>query len=87
MATLKEQLIRLGNSNPELRDHIRPVLQVVESRFEKGVPADPTENMSEEDAEKWEEMKDEYGDKFKKDSSPKKPLYAISKRVVSKFTS
>lgn len=35
------------------------------ARFKKDVPADPTENMSEEDKEKWEAMKDEHGDKFK----------------------
>ena len=37
----------------------------VMARFEKGKPADPTENMSEEDKKKWEEMKEKHGDKFK----------------------
>lgn len=37
------------------------------ARYEKGKPADPTENMSEEDAEKWREMNDKYEDKFKKE--------------------
>jgi hypothetical protein len=36
------------------------------SRFEKGVPADPTKNMSPEDAAEWEEMTEKYKDKFKK---------------------
>jgi hypothetical protein len=36
-----------------------------DSRFEEGKPADPTENMSEEDAEKWEEMNEKHRDKFK----------------------
>lgn len=35
------------------------------SRFEEGKPADPTKDMSDEDAQKWEDMNDEYGDKFK----------------------
>lgn len=40
--------------------------ETIESKFEKGVPADPTENMSPEDAEKWEEMNDKYQDQLKK---------------------
>ena len=36
------------------------------SRFEEGVPADPTQNMSEEDAKKWKEMNEEHRDNFKK---------------------
>jgi hypothetical protein len=35
------------------------------AKFEKGVSADPTENMSPEDKKKWEAMKDKHGDKFK----------------------
>ena len=34
-------------------------------RFEEGVPADPTVNMSEEDKKKWEAMNEEHRDKFK----------------------
>jgi len=37
----------------------------VESRFEEGKPADPTQNMDEEDAKKWEQMNEEHGDRFK----------------------
>jgi len=36
-----------------------------ESRFEEGKPADPTENMSPEDAKKWKEEHDKNKDKFK----------------------
>lgn len=39
------------------------------SRFEKGKPADPTENMSEGDAAKWKQKNDEHGDKFKKEGT------------------
>lgn len=35
------------------------------ARFEQGKPADPTKNMDEEDATKWKNMNEEYGDKFK----------------------
>ena len=35
------------------------------ARFEEGVPADPTENMSDEDAEEWERQNERNKDKFK----------------------
>jgi uncharacterized protein YjbI with pentapeptide repeats len=50
------------------------------SRFEEGVPADPTENMSPEDAAEWEEMNEKYGDKFKKASGGTR--YAAGKIVA-----
>jgi hypothetical protein len=36
-----------------------------ESRFEEGKPADPTENMSKEDADEWKKQNDKNKDKFK----------------------
>jgi hypothetical protein len=36
-----------------------------DSRFEEGVPADPTKNMSPEDAKKWRKNNELYEDKFK----------------------
>jgi hypothetical protein len=36
-----------------------------ESRFEEGKPADPTKNMSPEEAKEWEANTDKYEDKFK----------------------
>jgi len=45
------------------------------SRYEEGKPADPTENMSEEDAKEWKQNTEEYGDKFK----------AASERVAKKI--
>ena len=39
--------------------------QALVARFEDGVSADPTQNMSPEDAAKWKAMNDEHGDKFK----------------------
>ena len=50
------------------------------SRFEEGVPADPTENMSPEDAAEWEEMTEKYKDKFKKASYGSR--YAAGKIVA-----
>jgi hypothetical protein len=35
------------------------------AKYPKGQPADPTENMSPEDAAKWKAMNEEYGDKMK----------------------
>jgi hypothetical protein len=40
------------------------------SRFEEGKPADPTENMSPEDAKKWKEEHDKNKDNFKEASVP-----------------
>lgn len=39
------------------------------SRFEEGKPADPTENMSPEDAKKWKNMTEEHKDNFKSAAS------------------
>jgi hypothetical protein len=41
------------------------------SRFEEGKPADPTENMSEEDAKRWKQQTDEHKDEFKAASGVK----------------
>lgn len=38
------------------------------SRFEKGQPADPMENMAPDDKAKWKQKNDEHGDKFKGDA-------------------
>jgi hypothetical protein len=37
----------------------------VMARFEEGVPADPTENMTPEDAAEWQRQNEKYKDKFK----------------------
>lgn len=39
--------------------------ELKESKFEKGKPADPTKNMSPEDAKKWDKQTDEHKDEFK----------------------
>jgi hypothetical protein len=39
-----------------------------DSKFEEGKPADPTKDMSPEDAKKWKQNTEEYGDKFKKEA-------------------
>lgn len=43
-----------------------------ESRFEEGKPADPTENMSPEDAKEWKKQNDLNKDKFKSAAEDKK---------------
>lgn len=50
-------------------DRAAELLGVHVGRFPEGVSADPTENMSPEDAKKWHEMNDEHGDKFKKEAA------------------
>ena len=46
-----------------------------DGKFEKGVPADPTENMTEEDAAEWERQNEEHRDKFKDASTMSGVLY------------
>lgn len=52
------------------------------ARFEKGVPADPTENMSEEDSAEWKAMTDEHGDQFKTASNPKAEALEVMQQVM-----
>lgn len=75
--SLYDSLVKLAYENPELRDDLLPVLKEHDARFEKGKPADPTKNMSPEDAEKWEEMKEEHGDKFKNSSRLRQQLVRL----------
>lgn len=70
-AILRTRLIRLASEHPEFRKDLLPLIKSAEQeapmvgKFEKGKPADPTSQMSPEDAKKWQEMNDEHGDKFK----------------------
>lgn len=45
-----------------------PASDEKEGKFEEGKPADPTENMSPEDAAEWEKQNEANKDKFKKDA-------------------
>jgi len=49
-----------------------------DARFEAGKPADPTKNMSPEDAATWKDMNEEYGDKFKKAAGMETDLLALT---------
>jgi len=49
--------------------------ELVLSRFEEGKPADPTKNMSPEDAKEWKQQTEEHKDEFK----------AASDQVLSRF--
>lgn len=74
-AALKE--IEKASTDEEVLEGIEKM-----SRFPEGKPADPTLNMSPEDAEKWEEMNDKYRDKFKTAGVKKKVtgwMWVISK--------
>ncbi len=46
-----------------------------DGKFEKGKPADPTENMSEEDAAEWERQNEEHRDEFKDASTMSGIMY------------
>jgi len=65
------------------------------SRFEEGVPADPTENMSPEDAKKWKEENEKNRDKFKTASLPRlsisevnvaTKMYGLGYRYAAQFS-
>lgn len=71
-ATLRANLIRLAHSNPEFRKDLLPLIQACDhaegpmmGKYEEGKPADPTENMSEEDKKNWELNTLKHKDKFK----------------------
>ena len=73
--TLRSKLIRLAASRPDLRPHLLPLLSdktaacgegTVMAKFEEGKPADPTENMSPEDAAEWKKQNVINTDKFTK---------------------
>jgi hypothetical protein len=78
--TLRTRIIRLAHTRPELRPHLLPLVSdkaacgwggeaPVTARFEEGVSADPTENMSPEDAAEWEKQNALHRDKFTKGAS------------------
>jgi hypothetical protein len=75
--TLRTRIIRLAHSRPDLRPHLLPLVSdraacgwggeaPVTARFEEGVSADPTENMSPEDAAEWKKQNAIHRDKFTK---------------------
>lgn len=78
MSDLRSRLIRLAHANPAIRADILPLVTdrvacgweaPVVARFEEGVPADPTKNMSPEDAAEWERQNAIHRDKFTKGAS------------------
>lgn len=70
-ASLRSGLIKLAHSHPEFRKDLLPLITAcmseapVMGRFEEGVPADPTKNMSEEDAKEWNRQNELNKDNFK----------------------
>lgn len=66
-AYLRQAIIKLAYNNPQWQKDLLPLVVASDrgARYEKGVPADPTENMSEEDAAVWEEQNELHRDEFK----------------------
>ena len=77
---LRGRLIRLAAARPELRAHLLPLLSdkaacgegTVMAKFEEGKPADPTENMSPEDAAEWKKQNIINKDQFTKGASARR---------------
>lgn len=66
----KAESEKLWNLSKKLKEHaqVKEASDEKESRFEEGKPADPTENMSEDDAKQWKIEHDKNKDKFKKEA-------------------
>lgn len=86
---LRERLIRLAHSNPEFRADLLPLIKSacgsegpMLARFEEGVPADPTENMSEEDAKTWWAEHAKNKDNFK-GATNKTAAMAVVRRTIA----
>ena len=79
-AALRGRLVRLAHSRPDLRADILPLLSdkaacgenTVMAKFEEGKPADPTENMSPEDAAEWKKQNVINKDQFTKGASARR---------------
>lgn len=59
------ELIYVPAFSPRQADDTKNSEKALESKFEEGKPADPTKNLSPEDAKKWKEEHDKNKDKFK----------------------
>lgn len=60
-----EQMREGGRPSAVMASEEDDDLDTMLARYEEGVPADPTENMSPEEAKKWKDNTEQYGDKFK----------------------
>jgi len=71
MSDLRSKLIRLAHATPTLRLHLLPLIKEADAeapttgKFEEGKPADPTKNMSPEDAKEWKLQNLKNKDNFK----------------------
>lgn len=67
LAIRMSKAVRLARRylKPDLVESMVMASDERESRYEEGKPADPTKNMSEEDAKEWKANTDKYEDKFK----------------------
>lgn len=80
--TLYSKIVKIAYEHPETRKELLPLLREHRARFEKGVPADPTQNMTQEDAEKWHDMNEKYRDKFKESARGKEGSRKFLRDVV-----
>lgn len=87
--TLRAGLIRLAHSHPEFRKDLMPLITAcgpeapMQGKFEEGKPADPTKNMSPEDAAEWKKQTELNKDKFKGAAKSKMAGMAIVRRTTS----
>ncbi len=76
---LRAGLIRLAHAHPEFRKDLLPLITAcgpeapMQGKFEEGKPADPTKNMSPEDAAEWKKQTELNKDKFKAAGCEKLP--------------
>ena len=65
LAQARKVYRELGGINDDFWDKALSLASAKTARYEKGKPADPTENMSEEDAAEWQAMNEQHRDNFK----------------------
>jgi hypothetical protein len=81
LAIRMSKAVRLARRylKPDVMDSMVLASDEKESRFEEGKPADPTKDMSEEDAKAWKANTDKYEDKFKSASDEKESRFEEGK--------
>jgi len=85
-ALTQEQLEEIADHWEENKDNLKTAseqtaTEAKESRFEEGKPADPTENMSKEDAKEWKANTEENKDNFKTAAKPSSAEIAECKKL------
>jgi hypothetical protein len=90
--TLRTDLVRLAHSHPEFRKDLLPIIKACDpmgpeapmlGKFEEGKPADPTENMTEEQKKQWWAEHEKNKDQFKGAAGSVDPRYQTSSKEAS----